>query len=84
MKNLEQKYVNEAILNQLKETYKKTMITKKELAHQLSVSVSSINGCIVRCEGIPDYVKLGKSRNSKVLFPIVNVAAYLSNTVKVA
>ncbi|MCF6339953.1 MAG: helix-turn-helix domain-containing protein [Sulfurimonas sp.] len=59
-------------------------LTKKELAEVLKVSVSSINNYIVRGEGIPEYLKMGTSKNSKVLFPVVNVVDYLSNTIKVA
>ncbi|MBT5491435.1 hypothetical protein HOK00_03885 [bacterium] len=77
-------YLEEAIFTQLKETYNKTMITKKELAHELTVSVSTINNYIVQGYGIPDYVKLGDAKNAKVLFPIANVASYLSQTIKVA
>jgi len=59
-------------------------LTKKELSQVLKVSVSSINNYIVKGEGIPEYVKLGNSKNGTVLFPVVNVVDYMSNTVKVA
>jgi len=59
-------------------------LTKKELAQVLKVSVSSINNYIVKGEGIPEYTKVGTGKNGKVLFPVVNVADYLSNTVLVA
>jgi len=59
-------------------------LTKKELAQVLKVSVSSINNYIVKGEGIPEYTKVGTGKNGKVLFPVVNVADYLSNTVSVA
>lgn len=64
--------------------YKKSTLTKKELSQELGVSVSSINSYIVKGEGIPEYVKVGTGKNGKVLFPIVNVVDYLSNTIKVA
>ena len=59
-------------------------LTKKELAEVLKVSVSSINNYIVQGEGIPEYTKVGTGKNGKVLFPVVNVVDYLSNTIKVA
>jgi len=59
-------------------------LTKKELAQVLKVSVSSINNYIVKGEGIPEYTKVGTGKNGKVLFPVVNVVDYLSNTIKVA
>ena len=48
------------------------------------MSVSSINSYISKGEGIPEYIKVGNAKNGKVLFPIVNVVNYLSNTIKVA
>ena len=59
-------------------------LTKKELSQVLKVSVSSINNYIVKGEGIPEYVKVGTGKNGKVLFPIVNVVDYMSNTIKVS
>jgi len=60
------------------------VLTKKNLANLLKMSVSSINNYIVKGEGIPEYVKVGNGKNGKVLFPVVNVVDYLSNTVSVA
>jgi len=60
------------------------VLTKKELAQVLKVSVSSINNYITKGVGIPEYVKVGTEKNGKVLFPVVNVVDYLSNTIKVA
>lgn len=61
-----------------------TNLTKKELAEVLKISVSSINNYIVKGEGIPQYIKVGTGKNGKILFPVVNVVDYLSNTVSVA
>ena len=77
-------YINEAILEDLTSRYQKTTLTKKELAHELSVSVSSINNYISQKVGIPEYTKVGEAKNGTVLFPIICVAEYLSNTIKVA
>ena len=64
--------------------YNKSTLTKNELANELGVSVSSINKYISEGSGIPEYIKLGTGRNGKVLFPVVNVVDYLSNTIKVS
>jgi len=77
-------YINEAILIDLTTRYQKTTLTKKELANELSVSVSSINGYIKKGQGIPSYTKVGNSKNGTVLFPVICVAEYLSNTILVA
>ena len=77
-------YIKEAILTDLQTRYKKLTLTKKELANELSVSVSSINNYIAQGQGIPNYKKVGEAKNGTVLFPIICVAEYLSNTIQVA
>ena len=78
------KHFSKIILEDLTTRYNKSTLTKQELSNELGVSVSSINSYIVKGEGIPEYVKVGTGRNGKVLFPIVNVVDYLSNTIKVS
>jgi hypothetical protein len=78
------RYFSELIFKDLTTRYNKSTLTKKELSHELGVSLSSINNYIVKGEGIPEYTKVGTGKNGKVLFPIVNVVDYLSNTIKVA
>jgi len=77
-------YINEIILKDLQSRYKKSTINKKELAKELGMSVSSINNYIVKGLGIPEYIKVGNGKNGTVLFPVVNVVDYLSNTIKVS
>ena len=83
MKNINN-YLEESILLDLKERYNKSTLTKKELAHELSLSVSSINNYIGQGYGLPEYRKIGKAKNGTVVFPIICVAEYISNTIKVA
>jgi len=77
-------YIDEAIYQDLLNRYNKIAISKKELAHELGVSVSTINNCICQGYGIPEYNKLGNASNARVIFPIIAVAKFLSNTIKVA
>lgn len=77
-------FYSNKIEKDLSDRYKKSTLTKSELAKELNISVSSINNYIVKNEGIPEYIKVGNGKNGKVLFPIVNVVAYLSNTIKVS
>jgi len=79
----QKQFFSQVIYDELYNTYG-TSLTKKELAQVLKVSVSSINNYIVKGEGIPEYIKVGTKKNGKVLFPLVNVVDYLSNTIKVA
>ena len=78
------RYFSEQIHTDLNQRYNKATLTKKELASELGVSVSSINSYIVKGTGIPEYIKVGTGKNGKVLFPLVNVVSYISNTIKVA
>ncbi|WP_415407293.1 DNA-binding protein [Sulfurovum sp. CS9] len=78
------RYFSEKIYTELTHRYNKATLNKKELANELGVSVSSINSYIVKGVGIPEYIKVGTGKNGKVLFPVVNVVTYLSNTIRVA
>ena len=78
------RYFSQTIHNDLNNRYQKATLTKNELANELGMSVSSINTYICKGEGIPGYIKVGNAKNGKVLFPIVNIVDYLSNTILVA
>lgn len=78
------RYFSSQIKEDLEMKYNKSTLTKKELALELSVSVSSINQYIVKGVGIPEYIKVGTEKNGRVLFPINNVVDYLSNTILVS
>ena len=77
-------YINKLILEDLQSRYKKSTLNKKELSHELGISISSINSYIVKGCGIPEYIKVGKGKGGKILFPVINVVDYLSNTIKVS
>ena len=72
------------IYNDLSSRYKKASLSKKELAHELGVSYSSIDTYLARGYGLPNYKKLGTAKNAKVIFNIVDVAEFLSQTIKIA
>jgi len=64
-------------------TRHKASLSKKNLADELDVSVSTIDRSIAHGLGLPPYKKLGKAKNAKVIFNIVDVAEYLADTIKV-
>ena len=74
----------ELIYNDLKSRYKKSTLSKREMANELGISYSTIDGYIAKGYGIPDYKKLGKAKNAKVVFLITDVAKFLSETIKTA
>ena len=74
----------ELILQDLQTRYKRATISKREMAHEMGISYSTIDNHISKGYGIPDYIKIGKAKNGKILFSLVNVAKFLSQTIKTA
>lgn len=84
---MELKFTNpqtELIYQDLKSRYNKATLTKKELANEFTVSTSTIDLYISKGIGIPNYKKLGTAKNAKVIFNIIDVAEYLTQTIKTA
>ena len=76
--------INTSIYQSLKDKYDGSVLTKKQLANELVCSVSAINNYISKGYGIPQYKKMGNAKNARVVFPIINVASFLSETLSVA
>lgn len=72
------------IYNDLKDRYGKATLSKAEMANELGISYSTIDGYIAKGYGICNYKKLGNKKNSKVIFNIIDVAEFLSQTIKTA
>ena len=70
------------IYNSLRENYNIT-ITKKDLANILSSSVSFIDKCMMKGQNLPNYKKLGSSKNSKIIFNLWDVAEFLTATTRI-
>ena len=84
---MELKFTNpqtELVYQDLKSRYNKATLTKKELANEFTVSVSTIDLYISKGVGVPNYKKLGTAKNAKVIFNIIDVAEYLTHTIKTA
>jgi predicted DNA-binding transcriptional regulator AlpA len=71
----------EKLYKYLLNKYKKMVISKQELGDELGVGKSTIDLYISKNEGIPPYKKLGKAKNAKVVFNILEVAKFLNNTI---
>ena len=74
----------ELIYQDLQTRYKRATISKRELATELGISYSTIDGYISKGYGIPNYKKLGTAKNAKVVFNIIDVSEFLSQTIKTA
>lgn len=76
--------IEETILQDLQNRYKKSVLNKKELAHELGMSVGAISNYISKGYGVPQYKKLGPAKNAPVVFSLIHVANYLSEVMEVA
>ena len=72
------------ILKELQTRYKKSTLSKSDMANELGVSSSTIDKYMKHGLGVPNYKKLGSARNAKIVFNIIDVAEFLSQTIKVA
>lgn len=65
--------------------YKKISLTRNELAKELNISVSTLEKLIEKNLLDIRYIRLGNSQKARYLFPIIEVANYLSfNSHKIA
>ncbi len=74
----------EAIYSELREEGYPLLISKKQYSQIINCSVSSVDNYIREGYGCPDYKKMGKAKNAKVLFSLIDVANYLAQTIKTA
>ncbi len=74
----------QVIYESLRDTYKKLGLSKQELANELGMGLSTVSKMMADGIGIPRYRKIGSAKNSRVIFPIVDVAEFLADTIKVA
>ena len=65
-------------LDLLMDKYNKTTLSRRETAEALGIAVSTLDLRVKRCEDVPRYKRLGNTPKARVLFPIIEVAKYLS------
>lgn len=58
--------------------YSKTQLTRQELADTLEISVSSLEGLILKGELPIRYKRIGVSQKARYVFPVVEVANFLA------
>ena len=75
--------IRRQIKEYLSEKYNKAALSKKECAGEIGISVSTIDTYISKNDGMPNYIKLGSSKNARIIFPIEEVAKFLSQTIEV-
>ncbi len=73
-----------AIYSELKIEGYPLLISKKQYAKIIGCGSSTIDNYMKHGYGICNYKKLGNAKNSKVLFNLIDVSNYLSQTIKTA
>ncbi len=74
----------EQLVKDLKKTYGKSTINLSELANELGQSIATIRRGIKNGKGIPKYRRVGGGvTRQAVVFPILEVARFLSQTEEV-
>jgi predicted transcriptional regulator len=72
------------IYDSLRVSYNKQVLSKQELAKELGIGLSTVSKYLAEGIGLPNYKKLGTAQNSRIIFPMKDVAEFLDQTTKVA
>ena len=63
----------------LRKKYNRAVLSKREIAQELNISLSTLDSYMAQGIGLPKYKKLGKAKNARVIFNIYDVAIYLNS-----
>ena len=72
----------EKLYEYLQKKYKRVVLSRSEMAKELGINNSTLDLYIAKGTGLPNYRKLGKAKNAKVVFNLLDVADFLSQTIK--
>ena len=81
MREKQEQTSEEKLYEYLAKKYDTVVLSKEQLREELGVGKSTMDRYICQNVGIPPYKKLGNSKNSKVVFNILDVAKFLDNTI---
>lgn len=71
----------EQTLKSLERQYEgKQSLNRKETAKALGIGVSTLDLKIKEGRDLPEYIKIGNAKNSRIIFPLVAIAQYLSSS----
>ena len=66
------------LIQYLTTKYQKIGLSRKDLAEELSVSLSTIDRLIKMKVGIPKYKRIGNGIRARIVFPVHAVAEFLN------
>ena len=70
------------IYDYLIKKYNKAVLTRTQLTYEMDICRSTMDKFILNNENIPPFKRLGKAKNSRVIFNIADVAKFLNDTIK--
>lgn len=69
----------EATYEYLKQKYNRLILSKKELAVELNIAISTLDLYLSKGIGIPKYKRASEAKNSRLMFNIYDIAVYLNS-----
>lgn len=63
----------------LTKKYNKSGLTRKDLADELTCSLSTVDRLLKNGLGLPSYIRIGMGKRARIIFPIREVASFLEN-----
>jgi len=68
-----------ATYDYLKQKYNRLILSKKELAVELNIAISTLDLYISKGIGVPKYKRASEAKNARLLFNIYDIAIYLNS-----
>ena len=65
-------------IDYLLEKYGKLGLSRKETAKEIGISLSQLDKLLKVGTGLPNYKRLGKSEKSRIIFPVNEIADFLT------
>lgn len=70
------------IIEMLEKKYKSFLLSKKQLAEIMSLSISAIDNLLAKDSAkLPKHIKMGQGSKSAIRFSVISIASFLTNDV---
>lgn len=69
--------MEEVILGNLQDKYRRATMTRQEVATELGLSLRTIDSMISKGDVLPKPIKIGKGKNAPIRFNLVDIADFI-------
>ncbi len=69
--------MEEVILGNLQDKYRRATMTRQEVATELSLSLRTIDNMILKGDVLPKPLKIGKGKNAPVRFNLIDISNFI-------